>query len=824
MVSNEEKGAVEKTEENVEMAKDAAQVAGKAATGDWAGAAKNALNLLKNGQFKKRLKMQIIKIIITLMLPIILGAFVLGVFNVVKDTLVGLIANAISIVAGFFEDAWQYITDGYWFDLDAKKDYVIDGQTLSLSVVDKYLYELGNQGISLEELRLLGEADYSNPNILADENNKALAEKYIAEFIRADVITQQPHRRRGSELVNTTNQNLIDGGIYVYRTKKEPTINEDDFKNGDYIQENVTVTEHDYEPMEYISPQDFLSELGISGNISDIVNNKSEISNLSNVKINNLRYKYTIDESTGKMIFIEIITTTSAGAAVEKNGWFDGIEEWWQSGITKTTNYKVRLIGVEYKNLISKYSMPYEFLINLCQITQNPEFVYHVALLARNTKIELVVQDNVVVERSTTEMETDKGYYVNGNNNKVSEATCSNIETTKRRDVSVSITQTPVLNIERADTWSFYEEFIYTKNLQGSLIEDDIAVQPKQKPETLKSYNDPQIVMGYEIPGYWYDNLVEEMRRTTQTVSSITTYNQSVLKGGSTEKSSQFLGLLRNSTGKCSCSNCYEQGVNLTKKVPNAMLCINSAQFNKNGINVQYRIPGMTRTEAPLSKLVSGIDMLYEILQTGFSDSNQDKLKDPVENDYNSIYVGRMQGLVEHLQYLMTFPTTERYVMDDVDLNIYPDEDIETLIDSSNILQAAEKVHKYVRENGYKYAQRGVCLPNYSSRTIDCSSYVTWVLLNAGYRSSRFSEGMYQWTSSTFNSNPEGWEQISSINNAKAGDILVYNGHVEIYAGAVTNGKARVYNCGGNASIQAQETGTSGHTVNQITKILRVPI
>ena len=79
-------------------------------------------------------------------------------------------------------------------------------------------------------------------------------------------------------------------------------------------------------------------------------------------------------------------------------------------------------------------------------------------------------------------------------------------------------------------------------------------------------------------------------------------------------------------------------------------------------------------------------------------------------------------------------------------------------------------------------------------------------------------------------SNPYGWEEISK-ENVQPGDILVYSGHVEIYAGTDNYGNTLVYNCGGNDSINA--SGTNGleeasrasgsHGVNNAAKILRVP-
>lgn len=145
---------------------------------------------------------------------------------------------------------------------------------------------------------------------------------------------------------------------------------------------------------------------------------------------------------------------------------------------------------------------------------------------------------------------------------------------------------------------------------------------------------------------------------------------------------------------------------------------------------------------------------------------------------------------------------------------------------SESIVASAVEVHRYIRENGYRYAQAGVTVPNYSTRTIDCSSYVTWVLVNAGV--SGFSEGMYQATSSVFGSNPWGFAEVS-VNEALPGDIVVYSGHVEIVAyNDPSSSKFKVYNCGGSSSITATgtpdlpEASTSGHTKSSVIKILRV--
>ena len=154
-------------------------------------------------------------------------------------------------------------------------------------------------------------------------------------------------------------------------------------------------------------------------------------------------------------------------------------------------------------------------------------------------------------------------------------------------------------------------------------------------------------------------------------------------------------------------------------------------------------------------------------------------------------------------------------------------EELQQYMTSGNgsIVDSAIAVHKYVRENNYVYNKNfNKTVPNTSGKVVDCSSFVTWVLVEAGVQG--FSNGMSQWGSSTFYSNPYGWEEVST-DNAQPGDILVYSGHVEILADKGTD-RFIVYNCGGNSSIKATGSAnlpesSTGRKKSSVLKILRVP-
>lgn len=542
------------------------------------------------------------------------------------------------------------------------------------TLVDEYIRQLGDSGISLEGLKLLGDFEFSEEDskltekeliekILEDENykkQKETIEKYITEFVKADLITQEIHRRRGLELVDSSNDNWIDGGVYLFRTRQKGGISSSLEIGSDDLVKTVNGTE--YVQMQYVTPEEF----------QELIDKKSE----------KIRYRYTIDEDTGEVLIAQIKTVEILKGDISNsiNSWFANAQEWINDkfgiGADSTEVIIEDIIRIDYKAYIEKYTMPYEFLINLCEITQNPEFVYHVAQLARETNIMLAVQDDTTVEKVTTEEERKYESYENYSSSSTSGASKTGEKIQKLRTIVITTTMVPHLQVEYANTWSFFEQYIYTKNVTENTTNNGPTTQNIPLPSELPNYqeggmqNVESAYGGYEtitIPEKWSGTFLVETITATETTVTTTTYNSGILKN-SVEKSKQFLGLLRNSTGTCN----YECNTDEQK----AQKCAKYAVFDRYGTNVEYDIPNSTRTDTALNNLKSGEQLLYSLLGEGI----EGKENTNAEEDYMSVYKTKMSGLVDHIKYLMTFPENENIDWSDTGLeDIITDEEYSDL-------------------------------------------------------------------------------------------------------------------------------------------------
>ena len=592
------------------------------------------------------------------------------------------------------------------------------------------------------------------------------------------------------------------------------------------------------------------------------------------------------------------------------------------------TSYTINEKPIAYKNVIAKYSMPFEFLVALLQISQNPEWVAAVADLAmKNSKIDLVIQDCLTT--ITEEYTSDYTYKeIDTTNNSIIKEGTDRSKTT-----IVTKLSKVVVYVAEVDTWMVNMEQEYDR---------------KTPDDTENSWETEED--GAETEG----TVRTEWTKTNwnKQTQSIITYEKEVEVAASMGNEDKFLGLWKNGTGE------YIPYYNIDGTVNDAAL------FDRNGKEVRYAIPGNDIKEAPVSNILSGRDMLFDLLAEGertqaheeimrhlikiYTDENYDRTLFDFSrfNDNEFTSVGRIRGgsiqekvwfalkglgysefaiagAMGNIDYesggfnssaieggsgegiglcqwsfgrkteLKDFAASEGKEWTDEEIQIrflmaeltpgggangyaryqlmsyrgYTPSDwinattVEAATEAfchtferpnvsdanssmagrtnaaknyydefqgkekptgGDIAVVALDCHDQLRTAGYVYAQAGISIPidiGSGRKTVDCSSYVSWVCYEYGF-TNEFAG--YQKTSWDFEANPWGWEEIS-VADMQEGDILVYNGHVEMYAGSMDGDRPVVYNCGGNSSISNQAPSRGGHGLSSITKILRVP-
>lgn len=171
----------------------------------------------------------------------------------------------------------------------------------------------------------------------------------------------------------------------------------------------------------------------------------------------------------------------------------------------------------------------------------------------------------------------------------------------------------------------------------------------------------------------------------------------------------------------------------------------------------------------------------------------------------------------------------------------------EPIISTKTIATVAKECKKVLRVNGFTYKtvsynyQTNPPSANSSTKKIDCSGYVSWVIYEYAKQKGNttvqnaFKNNMSSSNIKTYmDNNTSYFSKIGKLNNLsssdlKAGDIIVKNGHIEIfgkYDSSVTN-KYRCYNAGSSDAISsggnageltggACNSGTSNYTVYRV--------
>ena len=134
-------------------------------------------------------------------------------------------------------------------------------------------------------------------------------------------------------------------------------------------------------------------------------------------------------------------------------------------------------------------------------------------------------------------------------------------------------------------------------------------------------------------------------------------------------------------------------------------------------------------------------------------------------------------------------------------------------VNGQGLLEIAKQCHDYVCERNFSYLQdytrNTIPISESGNTTIDCSSYVSWVLYEAGYKDL----GGYQHSTDdgSFGAygDSKGWERIQSLEDTQPGDICFWakNGdpyHVNILV-SKDSGRYLFYDCGSTALIRTYE-------------------
>lgn len=594
-------------DETKETINEATNLAKNAKSGNIIGAAKNAINLAKSDKWKRKLKIKIALIlmkVLIVLLPIILAATALySIWTAVADRMDDLKEN----ITAFTVNVWKWFTNDYWIDIDQKIECIINGETGETeeeTLIEQYMKETEKMGISTKKLRLLGDADYTNEEVMNDPANIKLMQKYLKEFIRADIISQEIHRRRGQgELVNSLNEDEIDGGVYLYRSENE-------LSGGTSLEKRR---------MTYKTKEDF----------DKMMNNNDQ----------SIRYHFTIDKQTGELIYAQVNTVDR----YVKSG-----------GVWSFVGREVILEekNCDYKTVISKYTLPYEFLVNLCMVTQNPEFVYRVALMARETEINLVILDNTTRLTDTIEEEITTTTLTNIGSSSPSGAASSESKTETGTKTITTESNPQVVTEKVVDSWMYKGEKIYTNNV--TTIETGPSESQGQVDSIPAALADTGTTTEVEVkdststPGsstasiptnvkdkvnatkkiqvkVYSSSYISERKITTTTKTEGNTYDEGVVQN-EIIKSDDFLGLLRNKDGKAINENDFK---NAKVRIP----------FLETGKNVAYRIPNSTIEEMPLNKLISGAEMLFGQLRRNTKTEPHEQLmryllQFPTGNDY----------------------------------------------------------------------------------------------------------------------------------------------------------------------------------------------
>lgn len=160
------------------------------------------------------------------------------------------------------------------------------------------------------------------------------------------------------------------------------------------------------EVLEYMDYNTFAEKLAILGQALDdnyTASTQTLTEEQVNEKYNELKNKFTLDQENNLIIVGKSYTkkVVEYSEYAEAEGKVDGDEN--------SYTYTIGVKRVNFQNIVSKYSMPFELELAFLLVTTNSGFTEAIADLAKDSKIIIDIQDNT----NTTEYEEVYNYTAN---------------------------------------------------------------------------------------------------------------------------------------------------------------------------------------------------------------------------------------------------------------------------------------------------------------------------------------------------------------------------------------------------------------------------
>lgn len=286
------------------------------------------------------------------------------------------------------------------------------------------------------------------------------------------------------------------------------------------------------------------------------------------------------------------------------------------------TTDQINIQKLNYKNIVSAYMMPVEFLLDLCIITGNPNFVMALAdkVLNETEIIIAVMEEEETVETTTTisyQIESDTSSYTvnydeNGNyiNRENSDPVITVGDTQTESSTETITTISPVVKVVSIKSW--FIEQVYTYNKVTTPTENTIGPDDpsnKMEDEEKKTSYQYELVETIDNADGSTSRVYEatnerkvNQQKTVNIKTTKTTYQQGITKEP-LDKAEEFLTLL---------------------KTP-------------------YNKPNSSVKEAAIGKIVSGAGILLQMLQN----SERTQTVEHIMRYVLYVYTGKSYGVTE---------------------------------------------------------------------------------------------------------------------------------------------------------------------------------